>query len=415
MGLSLTFAVASFVAAITVKQNDTPLRSGGCDVDAEVIANLSAATQVDVKFSIAGGSEPCYKVLVSVDGQPRAGYLPASALADLAEFDRVRQQGSSLDASQIKLAATADTIRKALSGGGGPQSNPAVQQASNLIEANQPGAALALLDPLVRQRSTNPDVYMLAGFAAWRNDQPRDALDYWKTSLDIRPDANLQVLYSRVEHEVNADKSGERLVGLRVLLRFERDAVPLPVAHQMLDILDMEVARDATLIGCPTAERLVAIVQSRDAYFQTTQAAEWSGGQYNGRIRVPYDPVRTPASMQRLFAHEVVHACLANLGTWPPWLHEGLAQKLSGDTPSPQMRDKIKELAARHALPKLDDFRRDWSGLNTDNALIAYAVALAAADLLFEHYSNTGLVNILRNPSLFAQVTADLNHRLGLD
>ena len=130
---------------------------------------------------------------------------------------------------------------------------------------------------------------------------------------------------------------------------------------------------------------------------------------------MPYDPVRTPASMQRVFAHEVVHACLANLGTWPPWLQEGLAQKLSGDTLSPQMRDKIKELAARHALPKLDDFRRDWSGLNTENAVVAYGVALAAADLLFENYSNTGLVNILRNPSLFAQVTSDLNHRLGLD
>ena len=39
----------------------------------------------------------------------------------------------------------------------------------------------------------------------------------------------------------------------------------------------------------------------------------------------------TPASMQRVFAHEVVHSCLANLGSWPPWLHEGLAQKMSGD------------------------------------------------------------------------------------
>ncbi|HEY3743822.1 MAG TPA: tetratricopeptide repeat protein [Bryobacteraceae bacterium] len=413
MGLSITLGVSLFLAAITVKQSDTPLRSTGCEVDDEAIATLDAKTPVEVKFSVAGGSEACYKVAVTVDGKPRTGYLPASALADLAEFDRIRQEAASLDPSQVKVTETAETIRKALSGSS--QNNATVQQASELIKANQPGAALTLLDPLVKQRSTNADVYMLAGFAAWRNDQPRDALDFWKTALEIRPDPNLQALYARVEREVTADKSGERLVGLRVLLRFDRDAVPAPVARQMLEILDAEVSKDATLIGCPTSERLVAIVQSRDAYFQTTQAAEWSGGQYNGRIRVPYDPVRTPASMQRVFAHEVVHACLANLGTWPPWLHEGLAQKLSGDTLSPQMQEKIKELAARHALPKLDDFRRDWSGLNTDNALVAYGVALAAADLLFENYSNTGLVNILRNPSLFARVTADLNHRLGLE
>ena len=242
-----------FLAAITVKQNDTPLRSGGCDVDAEVIANLSAATAVEVKFSIAGGSEQCYKVSVSIDGKSHTGYLPASALADVAEFDRAREQASSLDASQVKMAATADTIRKALSGGSGSQNNPAVQHASDLIQANQPGAALALLDPLVKQRSTNADVYMLAGFAAWRADQPRDALDYWKTALDIRPDPNLQALYTKVEREVTADKSGERLVGLRVLLRFERDMMPMAIARQMLEILDTEVSREATQIGCPTA------------------------------------------------------------------------------------------------------------------------------------------------------------------
>ena len=413
MGFSITLGISLFLAAITVKQGETPLRSGGCDIDAEAIATLTAATPVDVKFSIAGGTEPCYKVSVTVDGVKRNGYLPASALANPEEFERTRQQASALDASQVKTAAAADTIRKALSGPS--QNNAAIQQAQSLIQSNQPGAALALLDPLVKQRSPNADVYTLAGFAAWRNDQPRDALDYWKTALEIHPDPNLEALYARVEHEVAADKSGERLIGLRVLLRYERDAVPVTIARQMLQILDTEVAKDASLIGCPTEERLVAIVQSREAYYQATQAAEWSGGQYNGRIQIPYDPVHTPASMQRLFAHEVVHACLANLGTWPPWLQEGLAQKLSGDTLSTQMRDKIKELAGRHALPKIEDFRRDWSGLNSENALIAYGVALAAADLLFEHYSNTGLVNILRNPSLFAQVTADLNHRLGLE
>jgi len=40
-----------FLAAITVKQDDTPLRSGGCDQDATVLTKLSAATKVEVKFS----------------------------------------------------------------------------------------------------------------------------------------------------------------------------------------------------------------------------------------------------------------------------------------------------------------------------------------------------------------------------
>ena len=34
------------------------------------------------------------------------------------------------------------------------------------------------------------------------------------------------------------------------------------------------------------------------------------------------------ALTRRTLAHETVHACLAALGNWPAWVHEGLAQRL---------------------------------------------------------------------------------------
>ncbi len=394
-----------FLAAVTVRQDDTPLRTGGCDVDAPIVATLSAATKVDIKFSLASGSEPCYKVEVLINGAKRSGYVSAADLLNRTEFDKATQEGG-------LIGTTSETIRNALSGGS-PTDSP-IQRASQLLEANQPGAALTLLEPLVKQPSRDPEVFALAGYAAWRNDQPKDALEYWRTSLFMRYDRNLEDLYVKVEREVKSDKSSERLVGLRVLLRYERDMMPMADARQMADLLDGEVSRVSDSVGCPSAERLVAIVQSREAYFQTTQAAEWSGGQYNGRIRIPYDPSLSRVAMQRLFAHEVVHACLANLGAWPPWFHEGMAQKLSGEILNPAMKNRITQLAASGALPKLENMRRDWSGLSTDNATVAYGVALAAADLFFEHYSNTGLLNVLRNPNQMAQITADLNSRLGL-
>lgn len=395
-----------FLAAVTVKQDDTPLRNGGCDPEAPVVAQLSAATKVVVKFSLTFETEPCYKVEVAVNGRTRSGYLPAKALINRDEFDLATRQGGVIEGGS-------DNVKRALSGGVAPPDSP-VQRASKLLAANQPGAALSILEPLIKQAPSDPDVYVLAGFAAWRNDQPKDALEYWRTSVFMRPDPNLEALCTKVERELKSDKSGERLIGLRVQLRYEREQMPITAARTLTDILDGEVSRVSEYVGCPTGERLVAIVQSREAYFQTTQAAEWSGGQYNGRIRIPYDPTMSRAAMQRLFAHEVVHACLTNLGTWPAWLHEGMAQKLSGDKLRPEMREKIKEMAAAGRLPKLENFGRDWSGLSSENAAVAYGVALAAADTFFENYANTGLLNVLRNPNLMAQVTADLNARLGL-
>ena len=382
------------------------MRNGGCEQDAPIVATLDADTKVDIRFSMTRETEPCYKVEVMLDGRKRWGYLPAKALVNRDEFDRATQQGG-------LIGATSDSVKKALSGAGAAPESP-LHRASALLQSNQPGAALTLLEPVIKQATSDPDVYVVAGFAAWRNDQPKDALEYWRTSLFMRRDPNLEALCAKVEREVKGDKSSEKLVGLRVLLRYERDMMPMAEARQLTDLLDGEVSRVSEYVGCPTGERLVAVVQSREAYFQTTQAAEWSGGQYDGRIRIPYDPAISRPMMQRLFAHEAVHACLSKLGSWPPWLHEGMAQKLSGEKLRPEMRERVKQLAAAGSLPKLAEFRKDWSELSPDNASIAYGTALAAADLFFEHYLNTGLLNVLRNPNLLAQVTADLNHRLGL-
>ena len=73
----------------------------------------------------------------------------------------------------------------------------------------------------------------------------------------------------------------------------------------------------------------------------------------------------------------------AALGTWPAWLHEGMAQTLSGDKLPPELKAQIKHMAGIGALPKLESFKQEWSGMSTQNATLAYGVALAVADLFF--------------------------------
>jgi hypothetical protein len=96
-------------------------------------------------------------------------------------------------------------------------------------------------------------------------------------------------------------------------------------ARTLVPILDSEFTRVSEALGCRSEERLTAIVQTPEAYRQSTGAAERSGGQFDGRIRVALLE-KTPGDLTRqTFAHEIVHACLAQTGEWPAWLHEGLA------------------------------------------------------------------------------------------
>jgi tetratricopeptide (TPR) repeat protein len=408
----MALPVLFFVAAMAVRTDHTALRSG-CDAEASIVASLPAGAPVEVRFRLSDGSD-CFKVAATIDGKEVLGYVPATALTGLERYEQERSSAASVDVLRALSPVVAET-KKAVANTG----DPALDRAQQLLDANQPAQALEQAQIALRRRPRDPNVLVLAGLAAYRADQLHEALDYWKQALDIAPDERLAAIYERVKREADSDRSSDKLYGMRVALRYEGEALPADTARAVLAILDDDYSRIAAQLGCASDERIVAIVQSRDAYMRSTGAAEWSGGQYDGRIHIPWtDGSQVGPQMQRALAHELVHACLTSIPSgstpWPAWLQEGLAQKLSGDTLSAQVREQLGHLAEMHAIPKLENLRQNWSRMSTQNAVVAYQLALAAADALYDSYANYGIRNILNNPATLPRITADLDAKLGL-
>jgi tetratricopeptide (TPR) repeat protein len=404
--------VLFFVAAMAVRSDQTPLRAG-CDSDDSIVANLPSGTPVEVRFRLADGSD-CFKVAATIDGKDVLGYVPGSALTGLERYEQERSSAASVDVERALNPVVAEN-KKAVAQTG----DPAIDRAQQLLEANQPVQALEQMQLALRRHPRDSNVLLLAGLAAYRADQLRDALDYWKQALDIAPDPRLQAIYEKVKREADADHSGDKLYGLHVALRYEGEALPADTARAILATLDRDYSTIAAQLGCTSDERIVAIVQSREAYLRSTGAAEWSGGQYDGRIHISWtDGAQVGSQMQRALAHELVHACLTSIPSgaspWPAWLQEGLAQKLSGDTLPASVRQQLRQMAESHAIPKLENLRQDWSRMSTQNALAAYSLALAAVDALYDGYAGYGIRNILNNPDSLPRITADLDAKLGL-
>ena len=421
--LALLLAIGAMNAqppvAVSVKEDNTALRSG-CAGDAAVVQRLAAGAPLKLRFALSGESVPCYKVAVEVGGRQIEGYLPVTAIAGLDSFDKGRKEAAWVNVNEALNAARNAAALDALKAPEGARSPlPAsakviLAQADQLIEANQPGKALAMLDPEIQKRH-DPALLSMAGVAAWRADQGKRALEYWRESLDLAPNPDLENLYKRVEKEQIHDQSGEKLYGVRVVLRYDSDTVPVETARGMVAAVDSAYARVSAQLGCFAEEKIVTIIQSRDAYKKATDAAEWSGGQYDGRIRVPVmNGQQMDARQEQVLAHETTHACLAMLGEWPSWLQEGMAQKLSGETLPPQARAQLAELAKAGQLPKLEALRRGWSGLDTQSARLAYSLALEAVDALYENFGSDGVRNLMRNPERLPAVSAALDKRLGL-
>ena len=405
----MTVLLSLVLMLTAVKQSSTPLRDG-CSADDSVIATLDEGAPITIRYALTGETVPCYKVTVETAGKTLNGFMPASAIAGLDEFEKGLRDASWPDPEKVLGSIKAAAARMpSLSG-----VTLANSQAAALIESSQPAKALELLENELRKKN-DPTTLALAGVAAWRSDDPQRALIYWKNSLEMQPNADLERLYRRVEKEATGDQSTAKLYGLRVLLRYDATLVPVETARQMVSALDGELLRISDTLGCTAEERLIAIVQSREAYHKTTDAAEWNGGQFDGRIRVPVAGGQgMDAPLLRIFAHETTHACLSMMGHWPAWFQEGLAQKLSGDALSPAQRAQLDKMAKENKLPRLENLHQDWSRLDTQHAVAAYALSLAAVELFYENYAAYGIRNLVNNPRKLAEITADLDKRLGL-
>jgi hypothetical protein len=166
-------------------------------------------------------------------------------------------------------------------------------------------------------------------------------------------------------------------------------------------------------LGCKFDDRDSVIVRTQENYHQASGAAEWSGGVYDGRIQIAVPPSgKADDYVRQTFAHEFVHACLARRGPWPSWFHEGIAQKISGKTLGAQERAVLTQMNKAEQLPTLAQLSGGWARMGGQQAAIAYAMALAAAQVLYQDQQDYGVRNLLNNPDRLPAVAERIDARL---
>ena len=227
----MALPVLFFFAAMAVRSDQTPLRSG-CDAEDHVVASLPAGTPVELRFRLSDGTD-CFKVAATVDGKDFLGYVPASALTGLAKLEEDRSASASVDISPGVSNALTQQQTAATNHYMVHTSDPAIARAAQLLNASQPAQALEQLQAAIQRHPKDPNILLLAGLAAYRSDQLRDAIDYWKQSLDLAPNETLATIYENARREAAADRSGEKLYGAHIALRYEGEALPADTARAM--------------------------------------------------------------------------------------------------------------------------------------------------------------------------------------
>lgn len=248
-------------------------------------------------------------------------------------------------------------------------------------------ARAALLEALSIDASSRPAMLLL-GRVAYAEEDVEEAQTWWRKARIPSPaddserliNARIAALLAQAERERQVATGYQQQRSAHFILRYEGTA-RAAVGDDILRALEGRFTDLANFFDYVPADAIVVLLYPEQQYFDVTRAPSWSGGRYDGKIRIPAGGLSTVDSgVSRVLTHELAHAFIAakTRENCPSWLHEGLAQIAEGSTARGQERALVDGLAA-----------------SRNDVTFFYLSALSQAEFLLSRGGTGGLRQLL--------------------
>ena len=311
-----------------------------------------------------------------------------------------------------------------------PSLSNSVEAGFQAIQNGNADAAASIFRSALTRSPNDSRLLFGAGIAAHLQGRERDAMSLLEQALKVDPRLTQAagLLGEIAYHEGDLDlaiKTYERLltyvptnITVRERLQQWRDEAALPQSSQSLKddrfaikfdgpVQEKLAARATTVLGAaffrigkalgayPSAP-INVILYSERQFRDITGAPEWSGGGFDGQVRMPVRGAsQNLQEFDRVLTHELTHAILKSLAprNLPVWLNEGLAMYFEG-------RDGLqsgRRLAAVHLYVPLSALRASFTGLNASQAALAYEESNFATRALIDRAGTAGIGMLLQD------------------
>ena len=176
------------------------------------------------------------------------------------------------------------------------------------------------------------------------------------------------------------------------------------IASQATKVFNSAFFRIGDMLGEYPGHTIVAVLYTEQQFRDITRAPQWSGGQYDGRIRLPVAGAeQKPELFERVMTHELTHAVIDGIvrRPVPTWLNEGLAQYLDGSDP----RGALNRMKAAGRWIPLKLLEHGFGQMGPAEARIAYDESLLAVGVMAERpgFGWTRLMSRLADGQPFAE------------
>ncbi|GFO70290.1 lipoprotein [Geomonas limicola] len=224
------------------------------------------------------------------------------------------------------------------------------------------------------------------------------ALDNWRRAETLGSDPGVKKLIAKAERELPVESRMDKGYSSMFDITFDAE-LPPGLSAEVLDALETAYNSVGTDLGLFPTARIPVLLYTKQEYSSVTNGPDWSGGLYDGKIRLPLGGVSnmTPQLRGVLF-HEFTHVLVAEItgGNVPTWLNEGLAQIEEFKEYGAAMAAQGAPLA-KEKLLSMRSLSGSFVGLDRESAGLAYRQSYSLTSFMVQRYGWYAMQNVLKN------------------
>jgi hypothetical protein len=164
--------------------------------------------------------------------------------------------------------------------------------------------------------------------------------------------------------------------------------VPTAFALDVLDVLESASNQVGSELGHFPEARVPVVIYRRDDYKNVTNSPDWSGGVYDGTIRLPFGALsEINAGLRSVLFHEYAHVVVYDLtkSNCPIWLNEGIAE-MFGRKQLADSKAMHVQTASKAAAVDIRKLEGSFTGLSAADANIAYQQSYSLVNYVVTTY-----------------------------
>lgn len=257
------------------------------------------------------------------------------------------------------------------------------------------------------------DASVVLGELQYRSGRINEAVATYEAALKLAPaDARLKQKVSEWSAEARTESrfAESRSVHFRALFEGPVDQA---LARRAVDILEAAYRRIGDSLRLYPTQAVEVVLYTSQQFRDITRGPAWSGGVYDGRIRVPVKgALEQPGDLERVLSHEYVHALVAGVAGpgVPAWVNEGLAVAFEPGG----MADAAQVVKSARSRPRLSQLEGGFGNFPDAMAELAYAESALAARAMLDVRGPSGVVMLLRDLGAGAQFSTAFHQRIGV-